>query len=687
MLMKLETFLLVLLLAGCASTTNLPERALPLEGVISDSADTDTLIVEGNHRDAAATSASEARAFLDEATSLLESAESNFQSGDYQSAEFDVREAFQVLLEADILVPPRTYLEMEEPETEFFMIRHVAMLSLREEFEELWNDANALHDRLLPLMNISVFAPNTFEGDEEVDLSAMNAALEAAAEPTPGSWQEIRDLLLEMRREELIDIDMGLEDYRDIAWKRIYWSVTYYRGRGRKNFLTWLERSGRYQKLVEDILVKEGLPRDMVYLCMIESGFSPRAYSRASAVGPWQFMSYTAGKYDLKTSRTDPILDERRDFAKSTVAAAGYLKDLYAEFGSWPLAMAAYNSGEGRVRGAQRWARQYKKGLDYWSIYQRLPRETANYVPYYLAALVIAKNPGRFGFTDIAYQTPFEESYEIVHIDGAMLMEYAAKLAGVPESMLVELNPELHRRMSPKEGYELRIPKGTTDKFISALELIPEKGRVSYLTHTIRRGETGSEIAEKYSLPWSEIRAENRQKIRSDRNLQVGVELRIPQYERSRYLTDREIESRKRQSVVVVSGTPSYHTVRRGDTISGIATRFGVTWMQIRQWNGIRGDIIYPGQRLKLYPGNIRRSTPAVSSAQLPSNGIYTIGKNDTLWDIAQRFRVSVSDLKKWNGLRSNTIYPGRKLIVTREAAQQAGLGGKGDRIPEPSGI
>ncbi|MFC1627800.1 LysM peptidoglycan-binding domain-containing protein [Gemmatimonadota bacterium] len=624
------------------------------------------------------TPASEARAFLDEATYLIESAEESFNLGDYQASEFSIKEAHMVLLDADRLVPTRFQLETEIPRAEEDVILHEAMLRFRSEFERLWNSSNALYDRLLPHLQVTVFAANISEDGEEIAFEEMNNALEEMTDPAPGSWQEIRDLMIGMQEEGLIDIDMGLEEYSDYAWTRIYGCIEYYTGRGRSNFRIWLERSGRYQQLIEDVLVEEGLPRDMVYHSMIESGYSPRAYSRVAAVGPWQFMYYTAGIFGLKTYRTDPFLDERRDFRKSSHAASQYLMALYTEFRDWPLAIAAYNVGEGRVRSARRWAERNQRNGDYWSIYSRLPRETKNHVPYYLAAMVISKNQARFGFTDVAYQTPFDDLYEVVHIPEPyqLSLELAARYAEANEALLTELNPELHHKITPPGGYDLKLPKGTTDTFIATLESLPEEGRVSYENHQIMRGDTGSAIAERYSMSWSEIKEHNPGKVARDSNLQVGTILRIPKYEQSRYLTQREITSLTRQQTVATTGTRQYYTVRRGDTISGIATRYGVTWMQIRQWNNISGDVIRIGQQLSLYTSASTRIQAAVATANLPASGVYIIGRNDTLWDISMKFNVSVSDLKRWNNLGSNTIYPGNRLIVTRTAAELAGSGG-----------
>jgi len=249
---------------------------------------------------------------------------------------------------------------------------------------------------------------------------------------------------------------------------------------------------------------------------------------------------------------------------------------------------------------------------------------------------------------------------------------------GTTEAVIRELNAEIQNHgVTPDDGYDLRIPKGTIDIFVAALEQVPLEGRKSYLEHSVRRGQTGSVIAEQYGVPWSAIRSENG--IRDDRSLQPGQALRIPKVEDSRYLTSAEIASLTRQRSVLPAGTPVRVRVRSGDTISGLATRYGVTWVQIRGWNNLRGNTIYIGQSLTLYPNRSRvAATASVITAALPADGVYTIGRNDTLWDISLRFKVSVNELKAWNGLRGNTIYPGQKLIVTHAAAVAAGTAGSG---------
>ena len=672
-----------MMLSGCSGTGfNRSTPDVDSAGAAADQQPAaDTLVpVNPVQADTEQTPATGARAFLDEALDLIEAAENSFVQADYQETEYLVKQALQVLQDADLLLPTRTRLEQEQPREEVEVIRHEALRSLRMEFERLWIRTNARYDKLIPQLDLTLDPVESYEGDEIVDLEAMNAALDEAIVPAPRSWMEIRDLLLGMQRDGLIDINMELESYPDSAWRTTYQSVRYYTGRGRKNFTIWLERSGRYRPMVEQFLEEEGMPRDLVFLCMIESGFSARAYSRAAATGPWQFMYYTAHKFGLKTYRSDTFLDERRDYEKSTRAASDYLTQLYEEFGSWPLAMAAYNSGEGRVRSARRYNQRRNRALDYWSIRSRLPRETRNYVPYYLAALAIGKNMPRFGFTNVAFQPRFEGSYEVVHVPGpgSLKLEQVAEWIGTSEAQLAELNSELNWRITPDTGYDLRLPKGTIDAFVAELESLPLEGRKSYLQHVIQRGDTGSEIARKYGVAWSDIRQENG--ITSDRKLRVGDSLRIPKREQSRYLTRAEVASLTRVRVSTGSGTPIRVRVRPGDSISKFATQYGVTWIQIRGWNNLRGNTIYAGQTLTIYPRRNRAPVRAVvSTASLPSTGVYTVGRNDTLWDISQRFRTSVSELKKWNGLQGNTIYPGQKLIVTRAAAEAAGTAGSGN--------
>ncbi|MBU4574135.1 MAG: lytic transglycosylase domain-containing protein, partial [Proteobacteria bacterium] len=238
---------------------------------------------------------------------------------------------------------------------------------------------------------------------------------------------------------------------------RVEFFIEYFQTKVPKRFRIWLSRSGRYLPMMRAILKEHGLPEDLVYLALIESGFSCQAYSRAHAVGPWQFIRGTGKRYGLAINYW---VDERRDPVKATHAAARYLKDLHDEFGSWYLAAAAYNAGEGKVRRA---LKRYNAD-DFWSISQGrryyLKSETRQYVPKMIAAAIIAKEPDKYGFTDIQYEQPMV--FDVVKVHPGTSLGVAAKLAGIKSKELNDLNPELRRWAIPPTGgmYELRIPQG-----------------------------------------------------------------------------------------------------------------------------------------------------------------------------------------------------------------------------------
>lgn len=239
--------------------------------------------------------------------------------------------------------------------------------------------------------------------------------------------------------------------------KKVATWIAYFQTKGKTFFRNWLEKSTKYMPLLQSELRKAGLPTDLAYMVMIESGFSPTAVSHASAVGPWQFISTTGQNYGL---RQNWWLDERRDIKKSTTAAIRYLKDLHDEFGSWYLVAASYNMGEG---GLRRQIKRYGTN-DYWQLvkFRALPQETQDYVPKILAALMIAKAPNLYGFRDIDSQYPLQ--YEVVWAPGGTDIETLADYLNVTRKSLRELNSELILGYIPKQlsGHPIRIPLGST---------------------------------------------------------------------------------------------------------------------------------------------------------------------------------------------------------------------------------
>jgi membrane-bound lytic murein transglycosylase D len=263
----------------------------------------------------------------------------------------------------------------------------------------------------------------------------------------------------------------------------------------RESFIRWLQRSGKYIDIIKEILKEEGLPEELVYLPLIESGFDTSAKSRRKAVGPWQFISATARKYGLKINYW---VDERRDPEKSTKAAAKYLKELYNRFGSWPLALAAYNAGEGKIYRAVRRVRTD----DYWKIVKAgyLKRETRNYVARFIAAGLIASDPEKYGLDDVDIHPPLR--YEKVVITKPASISFIARCSNVSKSVIRELNPELKRWCTPPDvkTYEIKIPEGVKEEFLECFNSASASERMPRVPYVIKKGDTIYEIAKRHRV-------------------------------------------------------------------------------------------------------------------------------------------------------------------------------------------
>jgi membrane-bound lytic murein transglycosylase D len=267
--------------------------------------------------------------------------------------------------------------------------------------------------------------------------------------------------------------------------------MDYFTARERERFGLWISRSGRYLGMIRQIFRQHGLPEELAYTAMIESGFSPRAVSRVGAKGMWQFMEATGRRYGLIVNRW---VDERLDPVKATVAAARYLGDLYGMFGHWFLAQAAYNAGEARIARAMKMA----KTSDFWALTQtrHLPNETKRFVPQILAATVITQAPSRYGF-DVTMESPLE--YDEVTVKRALDFETIATLAEVPVDDVRELNPALRGGITPPFGsYTVRLPAGRASRFEAALEDAAPAKLVAWGLHRIARNQTLVEIARLY---------------------------------------------------------------------------------------------------------------------------------------------------------------------------------------------
>jgi len=437
-----------------------------------------------------------------------------------------------------------------------------------------------------------------------------------------------------------------------IDWnEKVENSIRYFQVDNRKAFATWLNRCGRYQEMMQGILNKYGLPEDLIYMALIESGFNPQAYSWAHASGPWQFISSTGKLYGLTY---DWWLDERRDPVKSTHAAAKYLKNLYEEFGDWRLALAGYNCGEVRVRRAISSAGT----RDFWRLH--LPRQTRNYVPLFMAATIIAKSPEKYGFT-VQPEPPLR--YDEVTIDDCTDLKVVASCSHSSVDEIRELNPELRRWCTPPnhKDYVLKIPPGTRDAFVANYALVPESEKVSWQRHKIQRGETLSKIARHYGTSVRAIADAN--SLRSSHRIIAGKYLLIPI---GPYSGSSASLASTSSSHGQTSGEKLIYTVKKGDALSRIAASFGVGLSQLRRWNNLRsGAYIYPGDKLTIYLSS--GGTASVAGREDFTELIYTVKRGDTLWDIAQDFGINLAELIQDNGLRDpSRIKPGSKLKIKR---------------------
>ena len=457
---------------------------------------------------------------------------------------------------------------------------------------------------------------------------------------------------------EPMEVEMGASkfivvDDRDghiplVRNKSVDQFISYFQNKGRRQFEIWLDRYFQYGPMLKEILNEYELPEELAYLAMIESGLNPKAYSRAKATGMWQFMYSTGKKYGLQRNW---YIDERRDPEKATHAAAKFLLDLYKEFDHWYLALAAYNGGPGRVHRATR----LHQTSDFWQLHS-LPRETRNYIPYYLAAAIIASNPTSYGF-----KTPKtkQHKYEVVEIKQSADLAVLANSAGTSLKTLKAYNPELRQSATPVDVvYRLKIPVGKKEQFVTNFNSLPSDQRFApqYVAHKVKRGESLWTISKKYRVSIHDLAAVN--KIRNRHRLSIGQKLTIP------------VRRSNGGTLLASNSGPSGHKkviykVKRGDTLGHIAEDYNTMARSIRRWNKLEyGQHIFPGQKLTIW---IKEDM-----SQLASNTnagrekvVHKVKRGDTIGHIAESYRVSSRKIMSWNNIKSKQhIYPGQKLNI-----------------------
>ena len=382
--------------------------------------------------------------------------------------------------------------------------------------------------------------------------------------------------------------------------------LTYLQNKGRGYITTALKRMGIYQGLIYDTLRKEGIPQDLIYLAALESAFNPYALSNQGAKGMWQFMVGTGVLYGLKKDRW---VDEREDPVKSTQAAARHLKELYQMFGDWSLAMAAYDSGPLTVQAAV----ERTGYADYWSLRRlhALPAETEDYVPIFMATLMIAKDPKAYGF-DVQPDPPLSADQVVVSTPTDLRL--VAQLIDRPVEELTRLNPSLLRWTTPPNHpqFTLNIPKGTKEQFEQRVAAIPEDKRIWWRAYKVEEGETLSSIAKKLHVSPLALREVNR--LDNESALQQGTHLVVP------------LAPGKESSLARVrEGGPRYavrYRVRAGDTLEFIADRYDVTPYEIRRWNNLKTSHLIPGKPLLIYVAGGSRSASGKSHSKGRKNPV-----------------------------------------------------------------
>jgi len=495
---------------------------------------------------------------------------------------------------------------------------------------------------------------------EEPDAETGVPVLEA---PTPtelaGSDEDAADYMVpdSVAEPEYLDeiLNSPLKDQPEIAERIDFW-VNFWSTRGANNFQRYLDRMGRLQPLVDQEIEERGLPRSLRYLPIVESGYNPTAFSRVSAAGLWQFMSATAR---WKGLRVDGLVDQRLDPVAATPIALEYLEELHEQFGSWFLALAAYNSGPGRVAGVIR-RNAPDAELDdalFWELSDKLPNETAHFVPRFFAAARLAMDPERYG---LRLPTEIEPlAYETVEVEDAASLDVIAEAAGVEEDVIRELNPHLRQRVTPPgRTYAVRVPPGRSDGFAARLAEVPPSERVTFIQHRVASGETMSHIADEYGIRTSTLRAANPGV--SPRRLQIGQRLIIPTAGVDRARIAVAQEEARGQGTTTTTTTASVetgravrvsHVVQSGENPWTISRRYGVSVDDLLAWNDLtKGETIYPGLRL-----DIREARVAV----------YRVQSGDTLSAIAMRHGISTAALAAANGLTlRSVIRPGDEVTI-----------------------
>ncbi|MFC2168687.1 LysM peptidoglycan-binding domain-containing protein, partial [Acidobacteriota bacterium] len=397
--------------------------------------------------------------------------------------------------------------------------------------------------------------------------------------------------------------------------KHVLAEIKSFQNRERADFEASYKRSGRYRKAILEELRKEGLPEQLAWMPMIESWFKVNAYSRARALGLWQFISSTGLRFGLKRNEW---VDERMDPIKASQAAAKYLNELHSLFGDWTTALAGYNCGEFRVQRVIR-AQRINYLDNFWDLYEMLPQETARFVPRFVATLLIINDPKKYGFTLPQPDPPL--TFETVSINRAVSLASLAKSLGLTEGDLTILNPELRYKSTPENEYSLRVPEGFGTKTLASISSVAKyvPPEATYVNYYVKRGDTVSDIADSHRTSISAIASANN--LRGNYLIRPGQKLKVP---------GRSYSSSTSRSLTR-EGEKQVYVVKRGDSLWAIANYFGTTVNQLKRDNSLSSNILREGQKLTL-------------QSAIPANSIlYTVKSGDIPANIARQYGMNLN--------------------------------------------
>lgn len=649
---------------------------------------------------------------LPAACSPINTGSSKYSGGSDQQAETDEAEQLRLIVE-------RYFDQQEQRQAE----AEAQWIDVTDEEEDADDGPNALaaeseqdlQEELDGLQKTGEWTAAEPEGGTQCDLAAPSEKpvwpekqnLPEAAELEKADLNAIVPELSRSQPAKRVACNFPL-----VVNKQVEYYLNLFQGKQRRNFRRWLERSGKYMPLITQELKKSGLPLELAWLAMIESGFNPSAYSRSHASGLWQFIPGTGRNFGL---RIDSWADERRDPEKATKAAVAYLKTLYKRFGDWHLAVAGYNAGEGAI---ERGLRKYN-AKNFWQLAQHnyLSLETKRYVPQMIAAVLIARDPQQYGFRNIRYRRPTR--HEVVRVPAGTPLKTVAASAAVSLNQLKELNNDLLKNRVPnsKGGWLLKVPAGRSALVAANLPgALHGAGSVqgAYRSHKVARNETLSGISQKYHVSMTDLLKVNN--LHSSKLL-AGQYLRIP-------VADTADAGRAQYALAEKSGgspaEQTYYTLHKGETLSHVSDKYKVSVASLMKWNHIsKANSIQAGRKLTIQlpqdtavqlasatdsvpqsrSGTVELTassakwkpgmkTTAAASAEEKNSGsggmvtlagrgkrkaadveeaavsYYKVRSGDSLWSISKKLQVSTNDIKDWNSLNDNMLQPGTTLVI-----------------------